>query len=242
MAGLFGDEGDRFERLALLPHPRGMLASEGRGSVMLPGIDWADWIAPQWLAALSQGVQAPRAAYSGADVDPRDALNVALNAMGGGMLTGRGAGGAGMNVFHTGPRKITSVDPTKLQARDSGFYGKGFYTSELPNYGYGGIVSKFDIPDEVILNAGISPQANPVLAEKVSAWYFKKHQAAAEARGRIAQLRYEQGMIEKSPASYAHAVNDWAVEHGYKAVRFGPGEIVVKDPSALKPIPFKKER
>jgi hypothetical protein len=77
-----------------------MLASEGRGSVMSPGIQWGDWIAPEWLAALSQGVQAPRAAYEGADMDPRDALNVALNAMGGGMLTGRGASGAGMNVFH----------------------------------------------------------------------------------------------------------------------------------------------
>lgn len=92
MPGMLGDEGDRLERLSLLPHPRGMLASEGRGSVMGRGIDWADWIAPDWLASLSQAVQAPRAAYQGADVDERDALNVALNAMGGGMLAGRGPG------------------------------------------------------------------------------------------------------------------------------------------------------
>ena len=121
MAGMFGDEGDRLERLALLPHPRGMLASEGRGSVMSPGIQWGDWIAPQWLAALSQAAQAPRAAYEGADVDPRDALNVALNTMGGGMLTGRGASGAGMNVFHGTQRtKKWYDDPALMEAFKQG--------------------------------------------------------------------------------------------------------------------------
>ena len=98
MAGMFGDDGDSYERLSLLPHPRGMLASEGRGSVASPGVDWTDWIAPQWVASLSQAVQSPRAAYQGADVDERDALNVALNVMGGGMLTGRGASGLGANA------------------------------------------------------------------------------------------------------------------------------------------------
>jgi len=94
---MLGDD-ERLERLALLPHPRGMLASEGRGSVMSPGVDMTDWIAPQWLAALMQGLQAPRAAYQGEEMDPRDALNVAGSAMGGGMLTGRGAsGGLGMS-------------------------------------------------------------------------------------------------------------------------------------------------
>lgn len=98
MAGMFGEEGNRLERLALLPHPRGMLASEGRGSVMSPGVSWADWIAPQWLAALSQGVQAPRAAYEGSDVDPRDALNVALNAMGAGTAAGTASRGVVANA------------------------------------------------------------------------------------------------------------------------------------------------
>ncbi|MTW08810.1 hypothetical protein GM524_13160, partial [Streptococcus pneumoniae] len=76
---MLGDAGDNLDRLSLLPHPRGMLAREGRGSVMSPGVNWKDWIAPQWLAALAQAVQAPRQAYQGTDMDERDALNVALN-------------------------------------------------------------------------------------------------------------------------------------------------------------------
>lgn len=91
MAGMLGDD-ERVERLALLPHPRGMLASEGRGSVMSPGIQWGDWIAPQWLASM---VGTGNRIATG-DMDERDALNVALGMMGGGMgatRPGLGMGG-----------------------------------------------------------------------------------------------------------------------------------------------------
>ena len=112
MAGLLGDEGDRLERLALLPHPRGMLASEGRGSVMSPGVDWTDWIAPEWLASM---VGTGNRIATG-DMDERDALNVALGMMGGGGMLGRGSG-AGMNVFHGTQRTKKWYDNPELMAR-----------------------------------------------------------------------------------------------------------------------------
>ena len=236
MAGLFGEEGDRLERLALLPHPRGMLASEGRGSVMSPGIDWTDWIAPEWLASLV----GTGGRIATGDMDERDALNVALGMMGGGGMLGRGSG-VGMNVFHAGPRKITQVDPTKLQSRDPGFYGKGFYVSELPQYGYGNVVSKFDLPDELIFKARRSPEFDEATAKKVAAWYYDKRKAAAEARGKLDDLAWERDQILKKPIDYIKAVNDYATDHGYKAISFGSSEVVVKDPSVLKPLPFKKK-
>jgi hypothetical protein len=138
MAGMFGDEGDRIERLALLPHPRGMLASEGRGSVASPGVDWKDWIAPQWLAALSQAVQAPRAAYAGADMDERDALNIGLGMLGTNAavapLMGRAAPGTlGVNVFHGSPHKFDAFDASKIGTGEGAqAYGHGLYFAENP--------------------------------------------------------------------------------------------------------------
>jgi len=32
-------------------------------------------------------------------------------------------------LYHGSKAKLTSLDPTQLQARDPGFYGKGFYTA-----------------------------------------------------------------------------------------------------------------
>lgn len=241
MPGMLGDEGDRLERLALLPHPRGMLASEGRGSVMSPGVDWTDWIAPQWLAELAAAVQAPKRAAMGEEMDPRDALGVALSSMGGGMFTGRGAG-AGMNVFHTGPKRVTTVDPAKLQQRDHGFFGKGFYTSELPQYGYGRVPSRFDLPDELILNAGRHPNRNPELAQKVADWHYQKGFAAAKARNKVDQLTWEADQIKTDHLAYVRAVDRYAEAHGIKAVKYGSEEIVVKDPSVLTPLPFKDTR
>jgi len=85
------------ERLSVLPHPRGVLQSEGyvsRGSVMNTPIAWDDWIAPQALAEVGDAFLLPGRVAQGEDVPIADIQKMALTWMGGGMGLGRAPQGS----------------------------------------------------------------------------------------------------------------------------------------------------
>lgn len=84
------------ERLAILPRPRGSLPSEGRGSVMSPGVNYRDWIAPQFLVDIVKAIETPRRALEGEEITPQEAINVATNVAGGGFAA---SGSAPMNAL-----------------------------------------------------------------------------------------------------------------------------------------------
>jgi len=92
----------KVERLSILPRPRGSLPSEGRGSVMSPPIDYTDIIAPQFLVDLVKAIETPRRAAQGEEITPQEALNVAMNAAGGGMATSGSAPAAALGAFKRG--------------------------------------------------------------------------------------------------------------------------------------------
>ena len=124
------------ERLTFLPHPYGMLKSEGRGSVMGPGIQWNNWIAPQILTEAMRAFTAPSRAWKG-ELDPSspEAIQEALNVGGMAMAPGLGkvvggarvpAGQFGANVFHGSPHKFDAFDASKIGTGEGAqAYGHG---------------------------------------------------------------------------------------------------------------------
>jgi len=89
------------ERLSILPRPRGSLPSE-RGSVLGPGINYKDWIAPQFLVDIVKAIETPRRALEGEEITPLEAINVATNVAGGGMATSGSAPAAALGAFKRG--------------------------------------------------------------------------------------------------------------------------------------------
>lgn len=89
------------ERLTLLPRLRGSLPSEK--SVMMPDRYMFDVIAPKFLYDFIRAVKAPGRAAKGEALDEEQALNVATNMMGGGMLSSGGAPAGSLGMF-IGPK------------------------------------------------------------------------------------------------------------------------------------------
>jgi len=90
------------ERLSILPRPRGSLPSEGRGSVLGPGINYKDWIAPQFLVDIVKAIETPYRAMQGEEITPQEAINVATNVAGGGFAASGSAPAAAMGAFKRG--------------------------------------------------------------------------------------------------------------------------------------------
>ncbi len=89
------------ERLSLLPRMRGSLPSEK--SVMMPDRYMPDVIAPKILYDFIRAIKAPGRAARGEVLDEEEALNVATNVMGGGMLSSGGAPAGSLGMF-IGPK------------------------------------------------------------------------------------------------------------------------------------------
>src|SRR6266404_5838564 len=149
-------------------------------------------------------------------------------------------------VYHGGKTTVGEVDPSKLQQRDAGFYGPGFYVTTNEQYAktYGSKVSqKAFNPDAKILDVatihpGYEQKVNPELQKEIEAT-----QRAYLARLPKAQKNpnlvndYLELIDPKSKSfdlhSWIEAVNRHAEQKGYDAIRFSDGEIVVKNPKAL---------
>jgi hypothetical protein len=142
------------------------------------------------------------------------------------------------DLYHGGKAKIESVDPAKLQSRDSGFYGKGFYLSETKSgtKGYGGRVSTFRFkPDARILVSSLRPQdAPPGLLRAVKSRLTREGLEKARARGKEKAFLDEMEMIESNHLEWKGAVDRYAELEGFDAVRYTAGEVVVKNTKALE--------
>lgn len=142
------------------------------------------------------------------------------------------------DVHHGGRRKVREIDINKLQHRDHGFYGKGFYVTTAPHYAktYGPVISRYRFnPKAVILRAGMLPsQAPPGLQDVVVVHIDQKYREAARVRGKEAAFDRELAMItEPLSLEWRKAVTDYAVDLGVDAIAFSDGEIVVSNPTAL---------
>jgi len=144
------------------------------------------------------------------------------------------------DVFHGGPAIIKAIDETRLQSRDYGFYGPGFYTAKSPEVAawYGGRVTRFSIkPEATILDAGLHPGlADKALVSAVQDAYRAKFEARAAARGRAADFQAQVEAIATDPLEWKRAVKDYAETHNVDVVRYGDGEVVVRNPGVLVPM------
>jgi hypothetical protein len=142
----------------------------------------------------------------------------------------------GGRVFHGSRKRVTSIDPSLLQARDSGFLGRGFYAADSPGMtkGYGRVVSAFDVSDDAkVLHAAIRPEDAPDLAKRVRDWVYASGFEGASKKGKLAGLEEEADMVLKDHLSFQRAVDRYAESQGFDVVKYSPGEIVVKNPAVL---------
>jgi hypothetical protein len=134
-------------------------------------------------------------------------------------------------IYHAGTKKIESVDLSKTQQRDYGFYGKGFYGATKPEYakGYGNTVSEIKLnPEAKVLNASLKPEKAPAgLVDAVASDYYDRAIEGAKARGKEAFLTEEIKGIRTNPLEWKNAVDSFARKHGYDVVKYSDAEIVL---------------
>lgn len=147
-------------------------------------------------------------------------------------------------IYHGGAEKIRKVDPEKLQRRDYGYYGSGFYvtSSKKGAKAYGRVVTKGRIsPDAKVLDvtagtkrgSGLIPkEVHPKLLDEVYNHLHDKGIERARARGKEDDFLKDLDLMKTSPIEWKNAVDRYAVDHGFDVVRYG-GEIVVKNPNVF---------
>ncbi len=142
-------------------------------------------------------------------------------------------------VYHGSRRKIREIDPSKFQSRDHGFYGAGFYVTTKESYArtYGPVLSKFRfVKDARILDARIAPwEAPPGLIQAVFDHIREKWIKAARARGKILEFYEELQRVTEFASDWVRAVDEFAIDLGFDAIMWSPGETVVKNPGVLLP-------
>jgi len=148
-------------------------------------------------------------------------------------------------VYHGSNEFIKVIDPSRLQSRDAGFYGRGFYVSQSRTGArfYGGRISTFSVdPNATVLQGALLPaKAPPGLVDEVIQYKYDKAIDRARARGKEDLLADELEYIRTSPISWSQALNDYVNGMGYDIAVFAPGEMVVKNLSVLTRVPTARE-
>lgn len=141
------------------------------------------------------------------------------------------------SVYHGSKQRVDAIDPAKLQSRDSGFYGGGFYTTTNKEFAktYGPRVSEFKFsPNATVLNASLEAKNAPAgLVEQVQGYEHLRGFAAASARGKADAFREYVKSIPENNMEWKNAVNRFAEAHGFDAVNYGAGEVVIKNPASV---------
>jgi hypothetical protein len=143
------------------------------------------------------------------------------------------------------------VDPGRLQRRDSGYYGLGFYAAETPTGArpYGKALLRLTLrPGARVLDATEGREFLGLLGlmrfggGRPSYWPLVRTRFLARAeprRGRAYAEQYWREVHEPdspyfSASDTAKEVADWARDAGFDAVRWSPGEWVVVNAAAVQ--------
>ena len=143
-------------------------------------------------------------------------------------------------VYHGSSARVEKPSLDKVQSRDYGFYGPGFYVASDPSMtkGYGRTVTAYTVsPEATVLHAEMLSHSVPGLRDAILAHAQDNWRPAAVARGKSAEFDDEMAHVLKSPASWKDAVTRFAQDIKVDVVKFGRGEIVVRNPSVLTAIP-----
>ncbi len=143
-------------------------------------------------------------------------------------------------VYHGGKKKVKEIDHSKLQSRDSGYFGEGFYVATHPTTArtYGSKLSEYKVaPDAKVLISSLKPEDSPKLVSEVKRDYYDRFIERAKARGKEDALLGEIEHITDSPISWAKEVYAYGKRNGYDVIHHSGGEVVVVNPKVLQ---FKK--
>jgi hypothetical protein len=154
----------------------------------------------------------------------------------------------GKILYHGSKSKIKVVDPQKLQTRDYGFYGSGFYVTLSPEYAraYGPVISKFILnPGATVLGPyGLSAKEAPeYLYDNVIDYFLSgEPYRQAENRGKGKEhIEYINQYLKKdSPDAnnieWLRSAARYSKAMGADVHFMSPGEIVVFNPSVLSTV------
>lgn len=143
-------------------------------------------------------------------------------------------------VYHGSKEFIKAVDPSRLQGRDYGYYGRGFYVASTISgaKAYGGRISTFRVdPSATVLWADVFKRVDPQLVDALIDHKYNKHIDRVRQRGKEEGFLAELELIRTSHLALKDAVDEYARDKDYDIVYYGPGEIVVKDTNVLTRIP-----
>ena len=133
-------------------------------------------------------------------------------------------------LYHGGKGKVSDIDLSKTQQRDSGFYGAGFYMTSDPKYAkaYGKTISKIKVnPNARVVVASLNPKEAPEgLVDEISGYIYNRDISRAKERGKEKLLSEEVLAIKSEPLAWGNAVNEYARSSGYDIVKYSEGEIV----------------
>lgn len=147
-------------------------------------------------------------------------------------------------LYHGGSKKINRVDPDRLQSRDSGYYGRGFYTTATPEYAktYGGRITKVRIkPDASVLVASLRRENAPDgLFDAVKKLHFEVWESRGiERRTPRSQWDDMFDAETSNPVGWKNAVLVYAshMEHrgnAFDVIRWSNGEIVIRNLDSIE--------
>jgi hypothetical protein len=141
-------------------------------------------------------------------------------------------------LYHGGKQKITQIDPARLQARDYGFYGSGFYATASRDLAkaYGRSITEVRLkPGAQVLVSALRPEnAPPALLRDVQAHVWRTSLDKAKARGREVELQAEVDALATDHLEWVRAVHRFGRDAGYDVIRHSDGEIVIINPRAVE--------
>jgi ADP-ribose pyrophosphatase YjhB (NUDIX family) len=151
------------------------------------------------------------------------------------------------SVYHGGAEKVRRIDPERIQSRDYGYYGSGFYVTDIDKKAarsYGGVVTKGRIAADAkvldlsaaskVVGGGLRPQeVHPKLVDRVYKHLYDKGIERARSRGKEKDFLNELSRVREHPLDWKDAVNRFAIDNKYDVIKYSPGEIVIKRPDAF---------
>lgn len=118
--------------------------------------------------------------------------------------------------FHGGPVEVTAIDPARLQRRDKGTHGTGFYTTSHPDLAKGYATRKDKTPGVVTVK-NPHPDSNILVAGEHE---HSSHPALVNAVKQFNPKYAKFGDVGIGDLTWRTQVNKFAEHHGYDAVRF----------------------
>lgn len=143
-------------------------------------------------------------------------------------------------VYHGSKIKIKIIDLNKIQQRDYGFYGEGFYVTGDYEWAktYGNVISTYRVdPKADILYVNIQAiNTDKNIVNKIIYWYNKTGIEKAKKKGKEDKWKEWMAFLDiySDHIEWKTIVDEYAKANRIDIVYYGNSEIVVKNPTVLE--------